>query len=99
MLPHFQVRLGGKGLKVRLEVLSNFTDKALEGEPVGEVPCSPIPVNFTESDGTGPEAVAYVDRVCTPRSPLLLHRRVGVAVVRRPRRRVIVVVTPSRRTH
>ena len=45
-----------------LEVLSDFTDKTLEGELADEqLGRLLVATNFTESDGTGPEAVRLLD--------------------------------------
>ena len=48
--------------KTYLEVLSNFTDKTLEGEFANEkFGRLLVATNFTESDGTRPEAVRLLD--------------------------------------
>jgi len=54
----------GRGLeaKVGLEVLSDFTNKTLEGEFADEqLGRLLVATNFTESDGSGPEAMRLLD--------------------------------------
>ena len=45
-----------------LEVLSDFTDKTLEGQFANEeLSRLLVPPDFTEGDGTGPEAMGLLD--------------------------------------
>ena len=51
-----------RGRGTHLEVLSNLTNKTLEGELADEqLGRLLVATNFTESDGTGPEAVRLLD--------------------------------------
>jgi len=64
----------GRGLepKIRLEVLSNFTNKTLERELADEeIRALLVFADFTESDGTGPEAMRLLDTTRGDRSGLL----------------------------
>ena len=61
-----------------LEVLSNFTNEALEGELANkEIRALLVLADFTESDGTRPEAVRLLD---TTSRDLFIHRNFRNAV-------------------
>jgi hypothetical protein len=64
----------GRGLEaeIRLEVLGDFTDEALEGELANkEIRTLLVLADFTESDGTRPEAVRLLDTASRDRGGLL----------------------------
>jgi len=53
---------GGLEAQIGLEILSDFTNEALEGElPDEQFRRLLVPPNFTEGDGTGPEAMGLLD--------------------------------------
>jgi len=53
---------GGLEAEIRLEVLGDFTDEALEGQLADqELSRLLVPPDFTQSDGTGPEPVGLLD--------------------------------------
>ena len=74
-----------------LEVLSNFTDKTLEGELADEqLGRLLVATNFTEGDGTGAEAVRLLDTTGSGRSLSLARLGSelltgGLACSRRPK--------------
>ena len=51
--------------ETHLEVLSNFTDETLEGKLANKEFCGLlIAANFTQSNGTRPEAMRLLDTTC-----------------------------------
>jgi hypothetical protein len=64
----------GRGLEaeIRLEVLGDFTDEALEGELANkEIRTLLVLADFTESDGTRPEAMRLLDTASRDRGGFL----------------------------
>ena len=88
-------RYGNKAMKTYLEVLSDLTNKTLEGELADEqLGRLLVATNFTEGDGTGAEAVRLLDTAGRGRG--LSLARLGSELLTRGLT-CIRVVKPSRK--